>query len=376
MPLSRRAALPLLGASLFGQAQPQTILLRGSWQTINIGDVAHTPGYLQIARRHLPDVRVILWPARPLDLGVEPFLRASFPDREIARSESEVASAWDRASIMVQGSAASPAAAAQMDRWRRETGKPYGFFGITLTRSSEAASAAIDARTLEVLNGASFLFTRETKSLANVREAGVTAKIADFVPDATFSRDLRDDGRAAAFVRRHGLREKQFVCVIPRLRYTPYHKIRKVELSEAEIARREAVNARAQVRDGERLRRAIEAAAGQKLRVVLCAEMTYELDILRPLLFDPLPDRVKRSVVVKDTFWLPDEAAALYRQAAAVLSCECHSPILASVQGTPAMYLHQTEDGIKGQMWPDLGLAGHYRDLDPTRAKSPPGMSS
>src|SRR4249920_3028765 len=41
----------------------KTILLRSSWQTVNIGDIGHTPGVLRLIERHLPGVDVRLWPS-------------------------------------------------------------------------------------------------------------------------------------------------------------------------------------------------------------------------------------------------------------------------------------------------------------------------
>ena len=88
------------------------------------------------------------------------------------------------------------------------------------------------------------------------------------------------------------------------------------------------------------------------------------LDIIDPLLYRPLPLDVKPQVVARQTYWLPDEAASVYSKAAAVISMECHSPILAATAGTPCLYVHQPEDGIKGQMWPDLGLGDWYFDVE------------
>ena len=45
------------------------VLLRGSWQTIDIGDIAHTPGFLSLAKDCLPEAEVWLWPCS-LDRGV------------------------------------------------------------------------------------------------------------------------------------------------------------------------------------------------------------------------------------------------------------------------------------------------------------------
>ncbi len=38
-----------------------------------------------------------------------------------------------------------------------------------------------------------------------------------------------------------------------------------------------------------------------------------------------------------------------------MVSFECHSPIIALAQGTPAVYLRQPTDTIKGQMYHDIG---------------------
>jgi len=105
-------------------------------------------------------------------------------------------------------------------------------------------------------------------------------------------------------------------------------------------------------------------------KVLLCPEMTYQLDIIGPLLYDPLPEDVKAKVVRRTTFWLPDEASAVYRRAAAVLSCENHSPILAVVAGTPCIYVHQPEDGIKGHMWEDVGLKDWCMEIEQTTGQA------
>jgi hypothetical protein len=54
------AALPAF-AALPGSKAP--LLLRSSWQTVNIGDVAHTPGMLTLLEKYFPDQKVWLWPS-------------------------------------------------------------------------------------------------------------------------------------------------------------------------------------------------------------------------------------------------------------------------------------------------------------------------
>src|SRR4051812_7183728 len=58
--------------------RPVRILVRSSWQTVNIGDIAHTPGILALLERHLPEAEVRLWPSR-VDNGVDKILARRFP---------------------------------------------------------------------------------------------------------------------------------------------------------------------------------------------------------------------------------------------------------------------------------------------------------
>ena len=58
------ASAAALVASLRAAApakRPPHILLRSSWQVVNIGDIAHTPGVLALIEKHLPDAEVRLW---------------------------------------------------------------------------------------------------------------------------------------------------------------------------------------------------------------------------------------------------------------------------------------------------------------------------
>jgi hypothetical protein len=93
--------------------------------------------------------------------------------------------------------------------------------------------------------------------------------------------------------------------------------------------------------------------------------MTYQVDIMDELLIDPLPDDIK-PFVKKHGYWLPDEAASVYAEAFAVLSFECHTPIIAAVNNTPMFYLRQPEDTIKGQMYYDLDFRDWVFEIDNT----------
>lgn len=344
------------------------LLLRSGWQTVNIGDIAHTPGLLTLLGQHLPGASVTLW-SNALDLGVREMLARHFPRLRFvsgAPDTAEVRAAMDEADALLHGSGPGLVAREHVAAWRAYTPKPWGVCGITVPFSPEAATTALNPELAALLNSARFVYTRETLSLGHLRESpAVTAPVLDFFPDATFALQLSDDARAEAFLRKHGLAEGGYLCVVPRLRYTPYHKIRQTNWSAEEIARREAVNARHADADHAKLRETIVAWVRQTRRkVLLVPEMSYAVDVMAELLETPLPADVKPFVVRRPDYWITDEAASTYARAAAVLSCECHSPIIAAAVGTPGFYVHQPEDGIKGHMWRDVGLESNYFEIE------------
>lgn len=374
---TRRVWLAAAGAMACGPETPgsqdatrdprprRTVLLRSGWQTENIGDIAHTPGVLRLLSQNVSGVDVILW-CNALDRGVDNMLRRHFPAVRIVQGDTgedgrplgpELAQAFERADFLLHGSGPSVVARRHVEAWRAVTGKPYGIFGVTISAGGEAASPAMDPGLRDLLNGAAFVFTRETASLDNVRRAGVTAR-SGFAPDGTFSLKILNEEAAAAVMAKFGLASKKFIAVVPRLRYTPYHKFRaSARWNEEQIREREAVNARHAEGDHAKLREAIIRWVRETgHNALLCAEMTYELDLLDPLLYRPLPEDVRRKVFKQPAYWLTDTAASLYRRAAAVISFECHSPIIAAANDTPCVYVRQPEDGIKGQMWRDIGL--------------------
>jgi hypothetical protein len=186
----------------------------------------------------------------------------------------------------------------------------------------------------------------------------------EFGPDATFHLDLRDDAKADAFLKEHALEPGRFACFVPRLRWTPYWKDGR-KMPPGQVAEREAVNEKHREADHAKLRDAIVAwvtkTGGTAL---LCPEMTYQVELLRPLLLDPLPAEVKPRVVARPDYWLTGEAASTYARAAAVVSMEMHSPIIACAAGTPAIHVRQPTDTRKGQMWRDVGLGDWLFDVE------------
>lgn len=352
---------------MIGNAFRGTLLLRSSWQTINIGDIGHTPGALRLLETYLPEAQIVLWPG-DIGNGVGPMLQKAFPRLQIVEGQVDaqgkpataaLRDAFARADFLMHGSGPSVVAQKQVEAWRDTTGKPYGIYGVTI--------GAVDDRLRDLLEHAAFVFCRDTVSLDLLRREKVSCPVREFAPDATFAIDVRDDERAGAYRKENGLEDRKFICVIPRLRYTPYHKLRKMDWTEERIREVETVNAQTKERDHAKLREVIIAWVRETgLKVLACPEMTYEIDLAKEMLVDPLPADVKRSVVWRDRYWGPDEAASVYAQARAVVSFEMHSPIMAATVNTPAFYVRQPTDTSKGQMWRDIGLKDWIFEIDET----------
>lgn len=348
------AALSAGLGSQIRAAGAKRVLVRGSWQTVNIGDIGHTPGLLRLLGEHLPDVQVTLWPSN-IGNGVEPILWREFPRLTIARKES-LAKAFEECDFFLHGSGASLVAQKDLARWRTETGKPYGIYGITISQINEIS------RTL--INYARFTFFRDSVSLKLARDEGLTCPVMEFAPDAAFGVKLRDDRAATAFLEQHGLVEGQFLCVIPRLRYTPYWLIRKTEMTD-EDRRKDRRNQEMKEHDHAPLREAITAVARQtSLKILVCPEDESQVAVGKAMLVDPLPDEVKARVVWRDRYWLTDEAISTYVRSAGLFGLEMHSPIMALGNGVPALVGRFAEQTSKGFMWRDIGLGDWLFDLD------------
>ena len=339
-----------------GRQRAPRILLRSSWQTVNIGDIAHTPGLLALLERHRPDAEITLWP-NPLSPEVDALLRRRFRRLRIASTPAAHDEALAACDFFLHGSGPGLVGAPEAER-ARVAGKPYGFAGITLNDEEIKTRGTLLAE-------ARFVFCRDTDSLRALQASGVTGPNVRFGPDATFALDLQDARAADALMAAHGLEPGRFLCAVPRLRWTPYWEIHPERVKPN--LERIAVNDAFAERDHAKLREAIAAwvrTTGMKVFVV--PEMTYAVSRLRPLLFDGLPAEVKPRVAVLDRYWLTDEAAAVYARAAAVASFEQHSPIMAIANGTPAVLLRQPTDTRKGQMWRDVGLDDWIFEIDRT----------
>ena len=65
-----------------GKAKVPQILLRSSWQSVNIGDIGHTPGALSLLEKHFPEAEITLWPGE-LGHGSRELLTRGYPRLKI-----------------------------------------------------------------------------------------------------------------------------------------------------------------------------------------------------------------------------------------------------------------------------------------------------
>jgi polysaccharide pyruvyl transferase WcaK-like protein len=361
--MNRRAFVTGLAAALAasvsglklvaGARRRPRILLRGSWQTVNIGDIGHTPGILRLLGDHLPEAEITLWPSNIGD-GVEELLRRNFPQLKFAMSPAEVERAFAECDFLLHGSGSGFVAQKHVAQWAKTTDKPYGIYGISFFST--------DLQAKELLTKARFVFFRDGVSLQFAKDQDVACPVMEFGPDSAFGVNLRNDQPAEEYLRSHGLEEGQFLCCIPRLRYTPYWKIKKnVPFDEKKHARNEEM----QEHDHAPLRAAITAVVRETpMKVLLCPEDKSQIAVGKELVFDPLPDDVKQRVVWRDRYWLTDEALSTYVRSAGLFGNEMHSPIMCIGNGIPAIVCRFDEQTSKGTMWRDIGLGDWLFNLD------------
>jgi len=335
------------------EGRPRRIVLRSSWQTVNIGDIAHTPGVLHLLEQHLPDVEVRLWPSS-VGNGVEEMLMKRFPKLKIIKGREDILAAFAECDFLLHGSGPGFVAKKDVAKWRKETGKPYGIYCITF--------AASDEESRDLLSGARFVYFRDSVSLQFAKDHGVTSPIMEFCPEGSFAVDLRNDAAADAFLKEHQLEAGKFLCCIPRYRNTPYWKIKKgVPFDEKKDARNQAMKEH----DLAPLREAIVAVVKQTdMKVLVCPEDASQMEIGKEMLVDKLADDVKSRVAWRPNYWLTDEALSTYVRSAGLFGAEMHSPIMCIGNGIPAIVCRWAEQTSKGLMWRDIGLGEWLFNMD------------
>lgn len=362
-----------LGVSaLAASAKPKTILLQSAWDTVNIGDIGHTPGTLRIIEQHLPDVRVVVW-AMKLDERVAAMLRRRFPKVEFLQGsltgkserDERLREAIRRCDLFIRNSGMGQDTSFM--EFCRKAGKPYGLYGQSYFPSMVEGKGATERMAL--LNGAAFIYCRETKTLNILRNAGLKPPVLEFGPDGCFGIDVRDDERGLATMKKLGLEDRKFITIQLRTN--------TAKLPGVDDKRVPSLNplhpSPQQIADDER-----RAAVYRDLitrwvkrtgfKVLIAPEVKKEMEHNKRLLHDPLPEDIRKHVVNLDAFWNADEAASVFARAHTAICHEPHSLIIALANGTPVIHTYSEFHSPKCWMFRDIGLPEWLLEFDSTPA--------
>ena len=303
------------------------VLLRSSWQSIDTGDVAHTPGALRLLERHVPSAEVTLWPSPGrFSEGTREMLGRIFPRLQIAEGDvtadgkpttQSLADAWERADFFLHSSGSSLVGRAHLAAWRKATQRPYGIYSITVDpvsfftggqiieggsleelekelRSPEVRSLDPGIRTL--FDEGAFLYCRDTLSLAYLQSQKVKAAVLGFGPDTVFSWDIQNRAKAHAYLAEARLTAGKYLCLVPRLRYTPYYKEYRFEPTAGD-RRKEVVSERWADAEAAKMADIITRWVQQtRSQVVITPEFPYEIEVGERW-FNKLAADIRPSVV-------------------------------------------------------------------------------
>lgn len=379
--MNRRTFLQQTGAALAASApsspasdgaKPKTVVLQSAWATHNIGDIGHTPGTLRVLEQHLPGVNVVLW-AMNLDERVTAMLRARFPKVEIVQGSlakegpgnEKLHGAVRGCDLFIRNSGMGQDTSFM--QFCRKIGKLYGLFGQSYFPDMVEGPGA--GERIALLNGAAFIYTRETKTLGILKGAGVKTPVLEFGPDGCFGIDVRDDARGLATMRKLGLEDRRFITLQLRT-HTPSHpgvddkrpqKLNPLHPTPEMIADDE----RRAAKYRDLITRWVRKT-GHK--VLIAPEVKKEMEHNRRFVFDPLPPEIQKHVVNLEYFWNADEAASIFARAHTVVCHEPHSPIIALANGTPIIHTYSEFHSPKCWMFKDIGLPEWLLEMDETPA--------
>lgn len=360
-------ALPAAAKAL----QPQkTVLLQCGWALKNIGDIGHTPGTLRFLERYLPEAKVILW-AIQTNAQVDAMLQARFPKLEIVKGsltekDGAVQKAIQQSDFFLRG----PGMGQSTDfmKYCNRIGKPWGLQGQSYFPDMVTGPGAEER--IALLNSAAYIYCRDSKTLTTLQNAGVKPPVLEFGPDGCFGIDVRDEKRALARMAKHGLEEKKFITMQLRT-HSPSspgvddkrpQKLNPLHPTPENIA---VDKRRAKVYQDLIAWWVINTG----WKVVIAPEVFKEMEYNKKLVYDPLPDDLKKHVVNFDDFWNVDEACSFYARAHTVLCHEPHTPIMALAAGTPVMHTFSEFHSPKCWMFKDIGLGDWAPEFDSTPAE-------
>jgi polysaccharide pyruvyl transferase WcaK-like protein len=355
------AVLAARGA-LSGAASGPSILLISGWNLYNIGDVAITPGFLQLVQKHFPTARVTML-AASYAKEITGFLSPKFPDLKVLPMEFHAGKpltpameeAFRGADLLVLNSGMTMSYGYYGLEWERyigrplaflkarEMGIPYGVYGHSFDRIAPQA----DILYRDIFRTAAFVYTRDGESLKTLRAAGVKCPEMAFGPDSTFGFQWQNRERGEAFLKAQRLEPGKYLAFIPRLDVNRFRDDGREKDHAAQT--REIITGWVR-------------ATG--LPVALVPEVQKQIEPARTMVLEQLPADVRNAVRFQPDFWMPDEAQYVYGKAVALASCEMHSIILGLAAGTPSVHFYFRQAGLKQWMVRDIGLPEWLLDQD------------
>ncbi|RBP46510.1 polysaccharide pyruvyl transferase WcaK-like protein [Roseimicrobium gellanilyticum] len=369
----RNSGLVLGAAALPAAAQttsPQkTVLLHCGWATKNIGDIGHTPGTLRFLEQYLPGAKVILWAANTNE-AVDAMLMKRFPKLEIvkgslSKEDGAVADAIKRSDFFLRG----PGMGQPTDfmKYCDKAGKPWGLQAQSYFPDMVTGKGAEER--IALLNSAAFIYCRDSKTLKLLQDTGVKPPVLEWAPDGCFGIDVRDEEKALARLKKHGLEEKKFITIQLRT-HSPTspgvddkrpQKLNPLHPTPENIA------------DDTRRAKVYQDLIAMWVKetgwkVVIAPEVYKEMEYNKKFIYDTLPDDLKKHVVNFDEFWNVDEACSFYARAHTVICHEPHTPIMALAMGTPIIHTFSEFHSPKCWMFKDIGLEEWAPEFDATPA--------
>jgi hypothetical protein len=252
-------------------------------------------GHPRPAGEASPEAEITLWPHYhhhpPEEVAM---LTRRFPKLRIVAGQlgeageppAEVGAAMDAADFFLHGSGPATIGWRQIAAFRKRTGRGFGVYGVTYGLYGTPEKA--------LLSDAAFLYFRDSVSLERARRDGIRAPVMEFGPDAVFALDVRDDARAAAYLRGVGLEDGRFLVCLPKQRITPswLHKQKARPFDEAKHARNEAMKEH----DHAPLREAITSITRETgMKVLIGHEDETELPIGKAWVLAGSPPTCGRS---------------------------------------------------------------------------------
>jgi hypothetical protein len=345
------------------------VLLQCAWAVKNIGDIGHTPGTLRFLEQYLPSAKVILWVLNTTPV-VDTMLTRRFPKVEIVKGslsqkDGPVQNAIQRSDFFLRG----PGMGQSIDfmEYCNRTGKPWGLQGQSYFPDMVTGPDA--EKRIALLDSAAFIYCRDSRTLETLRAAGVKPPVLEFAPDGCFGIDVRDEEKALARMRKHGLEAKKFITLQLRT-----HSPTSPGVDDQRPQKLNPLNPTPEnIADDTRRAKVYQELIAMWVKetggkVVIAPEVDKEMEYNKKFVYDPLPDDLKKFVVNFDEFWNVDEACSFYARAHTVICHEPHTPIMSLAVGTPIMHTFSEFHSPKCWMFKDIGLEDWAPEFDSTPA--------